>query len=178
MTNLREAASRAIYALEIAEDYIRSDLDHPVFLEDTQRDLGLILEVTETLESALARPEQEPIAWAVFVAKTPVWFGTSEQEAKQQQDFYKQHIKEPIALRPLYTAPQVSPPAGLKQAPDELIEAVHGALHTAWRFGQTYWQQADSESYSQWKKADETQAKFYALVYETINSLNGTVQSC
>jgi len=35
------------------------------------------------------------------------------------------------------------------------------ALRKAWQLGQTYWQQADSEYASQWKKSDETQAKFY-----------------
>ena len=41
------------------------------------------------------------------------------------------------------------------------------ALRKAWQLGQTYWQQADSESMSQWKKADATQAKFQQLVEET-----------
>lgn len=41
------------------------------------------------------------------------------------------------------------------------------ALRRAWQLGQTYWQQADSESYSQNKKSVETQAKFQQLVDET-----------
>ena len=45
-------------------------------------------------------------------------------------------------------------------------DAVSKALRRAWQLGQTYWQQADSESYSQNAKADGTQAKFQALVDE------------
>ncbi|MBT2299207.1 hypothetical protein J7E70_01895 [Variovorax paradoxus] len=45
---------------------------------------------------------------------------------------------------------------------------VEKALRRAYSLGQTYWQQADSESYSQNKKSDETAAKFEALVSETI----------
>ena len=42
------------------------------------------------------------------------------------------------------------------------------ALRRAFNLGQTYWQQADSEYTSQHRKADETRAKFEALVAETI----------
>lgn len=45
------------------------------------------------------------------------------------------------------------------------------ALRRAYSLGQTYWQQADSESYSQNRKSDETQRKFEALVEETIAAL-------
>lgn len=44
---------------------------------------------------------------------------------------------------------------------------VEAALNRAWHLGQTYWQQADSESFSQHRKADETLAKFRALVADT-----------
>ena len=37
------------------------------------------------------------------------------------------------------------------------------AIQRAFQLGQTYWQQADSESYSQNKKADLTLAKFREL---------------
>ena len=50
---------------------------------------------------------------------------------------------------------------------DDIQDAVSKALRRAWGLGQTYWQQADSEYQSQWKKSDETQAKFDALVDET-----------
>jgi hypothetical protein len=38
------------------------------------------------------------------------------------------------------------------------------AMVKAWQLGQLYWQQADSESYKQNARADETQQKFDALV--------------
>jgi len=47
-------------------------------------------------------------------------------------------------------------------------ETVRKALQRAYSLGQTYWQQADSESFSQNRKADETAAKFQALVEETV----------
>lgn len=47
-------------------------------------------------------------------------------------------------------------------APQDLRKALQRAFH----LGQTYWQQADSESTSQHRKADETRAKFDALVEE------------
>lgn len=49
----------------------------------------------------------------------------------------------------------------------DLAEVVCTALRRAWSLGQTYWSQADSESTSQWKKADGTQAAFNQLVSET-----------
>jgi hypothetical protein len=42
------------------------------------------------------------------------------------------------------------------------------AMRRAYALGQTYWQQADSEFYSQNKKADETTAKFNTLLRETL----------
>lgn len=48
----------------------------------------------------------------------------------------------------------------------DVEDMVSKALRRAWQLGQTYWQQADSDSWSQNKKADETQAKFATLVDE------------
>jgi hypothetical protein len=45
---------------------------------------------------------------------------------------------------------------------DKIIKA----LKQAYSLGQVYWQQADSEYSSQWKKADATEAKFDKLVEE------------
>lgn len=45
---------------------------------------------------------------------------------------------------------------------------VEKALRRAFSLGQTYWQQADSESYVQNRRSDETHAKFEALVAEMI----------
>lgn len=42
------------------------------------------------------------------------------------------------------------------------------ALQRAFNLGQAFWRQADSERASDHRKADETQAKFYALVDETV----------
>ena len=50
---------------------------------------------------------------------------------------------------------------------EDLADAVSKAMRRAWNLGQTYWQQADSEYSSQWKKADKTQAEYQALVDET-----------
>ena len=50
---------------------------------------------------------------------------------------------------------------------DDTIDTVSKALRRAWQLGQTYWQQADSDSYKQQDKSDETQKKFEALVDET-----------
>jgi 2-methylcitrate dehydratase PrpD len=52
-------------------------------------------------------------------------------------------------------------------------ETVRQALKKAFYLGQTYWQQADSEFSSHWKKADATRATFEQLVEDTCNSLEG-----
>lgn len=49
----------------------------------------------------------------------------------------------------------------------DTADLVSKALRKAWQLGQTYWQQADSEYPSQWKKADATQATFDQLVEDT-----------
>ena len=49
----------------------------------------------------------------------------------------------------------------------DTADLVSKALRRAWLLGQTYWQQADSEYPSQWKKADVTQATFNQLVEDT-----------
>jgi hypothetical protein len=50
---------------------------------------------------------------------------------------------------------------------DDAIDTVSKAMRQAWQLGQTYWRQADSESWTQQAKSDETQKKFEALVDET-----------
>lgn len=47
-------------------------------------------------------------------------------------------------------------------------EELAKALRQAYNYGQTYWQQADSEYASQWKKADLTADKFSLFVAETV----------
>lgn len=44
-------------------------------------------------------------------------------------------------------------------------------MRRAFNLGQTYWQQADSDSYSQNKKSDATLATFNALVEEACGAL-------
>jgi hypothetical protein len=54
---------------------------------------------------------------------------------------------------------------------ENLADEVSKAMRKAWNLGQTYWSQADSESYSQNKKSDDTAAKFNELVDATRESL-------
>ena len=49
----------------------------------------------------------------------------------------------------------------------DLADVVSKAMRRAFQLGQTYWQQADSDYTSQHRKADETHARFQALVEET-----------
>lgn len=51
------------------------------------------------------------------------------------------------------------------------LDMMEAALRRAFSLGQTYWAQADSEYTSQHRKADETRAKFDALVTETAAAL-------
>ena len=53
----------------------------------------------------------------------------------------------------------------------DLLAMVSKALREAYNLGMMYWQQADSEYISQHKKADDTRAKFLALVEETCAAL-------
>lgn len=50
-------------------------------------------------------------------------------------------------------------------------QQVHEALKKAFQLGQTYWQQADSDSFIQNKKSDETRAKFLKLCEDTLSNL-------
>lgn len=50
---------------------------------------------------------------------------------------------------------------------DDIIDAISKALRRAFQLGQTYWQQAYSESWTQQAKSDGTQKKFEALIDET-----------
>lgn len=59
---------------------------------------------------------------------------------------------------------------------EDLADMVSKALKEAWRLGQIYWHQADSEYTSNHKKADETQNKFNDLVDKTREKiLNGHI---
>lgn len=52
--------------------------------------------------------------------------------------------------------------------PTELQQFLRDKLRKAYNFGQTYWQQADSEYRRENKKADETAAKFAELVENVV----------
>lgn len=49
----------------------------------------------------------------------------------------------------------------------DLTDTVCKAMRRAWQLGQIYWQQADSESFSQQKKSETTYAAFAALLDDT-----------
>jgi len=51
------------------------------------------------------------------------------------------------------------------------------AMRKAWQLGQTYWQQADSDSYKQNAKSRETYDCFYRLVGETISKIASMEES-
>lgn len=67
--------------------------------------------------------------------------------------------------------PPVRPHSG------EIAETLAKALRRAYLLGQTYWQQADSESYAQNRRADETQRKFEALMDEVQSALKQNARS-
>ena len=60
---------------------------------------------------------------------------------------------------------------------EDLQDTVSKALRRAWQLGQTYWQQADSDSYRQNKQSGETQAVFVKLVDETRAALATPAQA-
>lgn len=51
-------------------------------------------------------------------------------------------------------------------SPADLPDFVSKAMRRAWQLGQTYWQQADSESHAANRRSEKTQAMFDALVDE------------
>lgn len=59
----------------------------------------------------------------------------------------------------------------VRQQGGEIAETLEKALRRAYNLGQIYWQQADSESYAQNRRAAETQSKFEALASETMEAL-------
>jgi len=55
--------------------------------------------------------------------------------------------------------------------PEAQIDLVRKALNRAWHLGQSYWVDADHEWPSRNRRAEETRAKFEALVEETCAAL-------
>lgn len=70
-------------------------------------------------------------------------------------------------------ATAVCVPAGwLPLTPEPLTaEALRKAMARVWNLGQTYWHQADSESYAQNRRSDDTRQKYLAFVEETVAAL-------
>lgn len=86
------------------------------------------------------------------------------EEVHQHLAPLARELERENANRELLAAEQLGE---LAAALEDRADVVSKALRKAWQLGQTYWQQADSEYTSQHRKADETQAKFQALVDET-----------
>lgn len=59
--------------------------------------------------------------------------------------------------------------------PDDLADVIDKALSRAWNLGQTYWRQADSDSYKQNALSDKTQQMFEELRDQTRAAIAGTV---
>lgn len=53
----------------------------------------------------------------------------------------------------------------------DISETLSNAMRRAYSLGQTYWQQADSDSYSYNRQSDETQRTFDALIDATREAL-------
>ena len=56
---------------------------------------------------------------------------------------------------------------GMQHCMEDAADVASKALRKAWQMGQMYWQLADSEFASQWKKANQVQDKFAELVDQT-----------
>lgn len=87
-------------------------------------------------------------------------------------------IKSHVANRPLFRSPRpdlVAEIERLKAENDGLLDDIADMatknLQRAWQLGQTYWQQADSEYYSQNAKSEVTYAKFRQLCDETCEAI-------
>lgn len=56
----------------------------------------------------------------------------------------------------------------MTDSPSSQEAKVRAAMRRAFSLGETHWRLSDSESPSQWRKADETYDKFAAMVDETV----------
>ena len=77
-------------------------------------------------------------------------------------------------IESIVTEAGVEPPEHAAQAApavaaisDDALDVVDKALVRAWNLGQTYWQHANSEYASQWKKADATYESYQRLRNDT-----------
>src|ERR1700741_4940175 len=60
---------------------------------------------------------------------------------------------------------------------DEISRIIRKALRKAYNYGQAYWQQADSESYSEQAKSDVTAKEFATFVEQTV-TVDAIAQLC
>lgn len=133
--------------------------DDNVELSHAQEVANSLIERNVKLEQELAAlrkqiAEAQPVAY-MFRDEDSIEFNTSNHFSCGR-----------TGGTPLYTHPA----ADAKDAEDftgDVQDLASIALRKAWQLGQTYWQQADSEYYSQNKKSDDTFAKFQSLVEET-----------
>jgi len=59
---------------------------------------------------------------------------------------------------------------------DDTEQQVRAAMRRAFNLGQTYWQQADSQSYAENRRSDETRRKFDELVEETVSLVRASAE--
>lgn len=71
----------------------------------------------------------------------------------------------PAVLGPVESSVRPRPDDG------DIADTLSKALRRAYSLGQTYWQQADSDSYAQNRRSDETQRKFDALLDDVRGAL-------
>src|SRR5574337_1295543 len=116
-------------------------------------------------------PSDTPRVDALIAKVTEAHPGISRTAQAEYYEEVHQHLaplarelERENANRELLAAEQLGE---LAAALEDRADVVSKALRKAWQLGQTYWQQADSEYTSQHRKADETQARFQALVDET-----------
>src|SRR5574340_648124 len=116
-------------------------------------------------------PSDTPRVDALIAKVTEAHTGISRTAQAEYYEEVHQHLaplarelERENANRELLAAEQLGE---LAAALEDRADVVSKALRKAWQLGQTYWQQADSEYTIQHRKADETQARFQALVDET-----------
>jgi len=116
----------------------------------------------QAYKRAIARGQHEPKAPDVWAQRVIAAFNV--HDTRKLAGFA-------AAVREIVEAEVRTLAAAEQQEPTDSTEIVGKALGRAFSLGQTYWQQADSESYKQNKKAGETQEKYEALRTETLATL-------
>jgi hypothetical protein len=116
-------------------------------------------------------PPDGSVSW-IERDNTEAWesgaLGRSAEHAKRAPKELERQIKEALQEKTMTNVTD-RPAFGIwadKLDETTLDDKIIKALKQAYSLGQVYWQQADSEYSSQWKKADATEAKFDKLVEE------------